>query len=70
MSVDFRCGRHVESNQTRRDFIGVNMAEYELQSLKALYLFIYPSKTYDTPKCYKEKAVLKFNGQYKDEKRH
>jgi hypothetical protein len=28
MSADFRCGRHVESNQTRGNFIGVyNMAE-------------------------------------------
>jgi predicted nuclease with TOPRIM domain len=25
MSADFRCGRHVESNQTRGNFIGVNI---------------------------------------------
>jgi hypothetical protein len=30
MSADFRCGRHVESNQSRGNFIGVNMAEYAL----------------------------------------
>jgi hypothetical protein len=36
MSADFRCGRHVESNQTRGNFIGVNMAEYEIEPLKVL----------------------------------
>jgi hypothetical protein len=36
MSADFRCGRHVESNQTRGHFIGVNMAEYEKEPLKVL----------------------------------
>jgi hypothetical protein len=36
MSADFRCDRHVESNQTRGNFIGVNMAEYEIEPLKVL----------------------------------
>ena len=36
MSADFRCGRHVESNQTRGNFIGVNMAKYEIEPLKVL----------------------------------
>jgi hypothetical protein len=30
------CGRHVESNQTRGNFIGVSMAEYEIEPLKVL----------------------------------
>jgi hypothetical protein len=34
ISADFRCGRHVESNQTRGNFMGVNMAEYEIEPLK------------------------------------
>ena len=36
MSADFRCGSHVESNQTRGNFIGVNMAEYEIEPIKLL----------------------------------
>jgi hypothetical protein len=58
MSADFRCGRHVESNQTRGNFIGVNMAEYEIEPLKVLQLFMYPRKTHDTLKYHKEEVVL------------
>jgi hypothetical protein len=36
MSADFRCGCHVESNQTRGNFIGVSMAEYDIEPLKVL----------------------------------